>query len=448
MKHMLNPWIGSALLTTFIVSVLLSLMLYHLRKHTRILDKNNKFWSKITTRPRKALFIIITVVVSFVLIVPIYRGITSILNYQYIPDGYAEWRDSNGQKYLYVQATDYYNLGYLEGKYLWREIFNFRVILMGQYIGDYEYMKRRTLAYLPFLSQDYLDEMQGMAAGASAGSGWPFTFLDILLQNTYLDIYFGQDVPNHFESEPMGCTAFGTKNNNGSVSLGQNFDFPKIMGKGDINTLSFVHTNLSGKPEIFGLRVGAMLNIPCAKTSRGVYTLVNIIESNMTGTIMMPSPLRTRYNLETAHSAEELYTMTFIDKNQSISANMMIADADTLIGIQILPNEIRSRNLTKIVNSNTYIYPDWKEKYLPLGNYSQARQQHGELLLDLFYNDDLQLTHEELIGILGNKTKAFGEGSEICRETENSRTSMTLAFFTNNGFGLGNVHDGVGALPF
>ena len=38
-------------------------------------------------------------------------------------NGYAGWRESNGQNYLYVEADDYYSLGFLEGKYLTSQIY-------------------------------------------------------------------------------------------------------------------------------------------------------------------------------------------------------------------------------------------------------------------------------------------------------------------------------------
>ncbi len=449
--HMLNwnPWLASLLTTIIFLAVFVIGSVLLIRKKTILNTTIGKFWGRINTRPKRIVTYVIVGVLALMLLVPIYRGATYMLNYRYISDGYAEWRHSGNQQYLYVEAQTPYDLGYLQGQYLYAQIFNFRLILLGQYIGDYESMKLLAEEYAPYVPEDYEQEMRGMAVGASRASGWPITYLDILLQNTYLDIYFGQEVPQSPVSEPMGCTAFGVKNDDGSIILGQNFDFPKIMGEDDLRSLAYVHTNLTGRAEIFGLRVGAMLSIPSAKNSHGVYTLVNIIESNIVGDFMMPSTLRTRYALERATTAAELFEMSFNGRNQSHAANLMIGDADSIIGVQILPDRYRTQNNTLIVHSNRFIYEDWNEDFFTQGDYSLPRQNHAEFLWNEAYAAQTpnHVNHDQLLEILGNCTAGFGEGSEICRTTTNPRTSMTLAFFTSEYFGLGNVNDGLGQNP-
>jgi len=356
-----------------------------------------------------------------------------------IVDGYAEWRESNGQQYLYVEADDYYSLGYLKGEYMASKIayINLASYLMLQYNGE----NYRTYAnnYLSYIPDEYIEQMQGMADGATHGFGFPITFEDILVENCFLDLLYGQVYPLSAGGTVMGCTAIGANNSDGTITMGQNFDLNPLAEHG----LTYVHYKITGKAEVFCLHLGA-LKLPIAKNSNNVSTVANVIGSKLVGEFTVPSCIFTQYCLETATNATHAYNLFASLAKRPAAYNLMVCDENELIAVQNLPHDYRLRSGNPIVQSNRFVYSDWNEDYFLWGDYSTNRQYRAELEANNSFIDNY-LTNQELLTILGLKEEYNNlEDSEICRT---SGRSNTLAFITRESFGIGTVHDGVGELP-
>lgn len=370
--------------------------------------------------------------------------------------GKAEWKISNNQEYLDIEADDYYSLGFLEGVYLRKQIKqmkNFICLTTPPLIKIlYGKVKKDAKNFLPYIPDNYIIEMNGIADGSG------LNFHDILVQNVYWDLLFGKYLPekHKFNSEIMGCTTLGAKNNDGSIIIGQTYDFPKIMNnkgilKGGIfPTLSFVSHQVADKPRIFGLRMGAELNLPTAKNDKNVTVIFNIIISNLKAKPTMPFCIGTRYGLEQSRTATDYKKLVYGDNIHPVSHNAIISDKTEMFGLQAIPFENRSRVDQLITNTNRFIYDDWNSNYFAKGNYSLSRQKNAEnLILQKFNDNNKYLTENALLSILERK-RIPGEPkfSEICR---NSGIMLfnpaTLAFFTTFSFGLGIVQDGIGKIP-
>jgi hypothetical protein len=137
-------------------------------------------------------------------------------------EGSAIWKKSNKQKYLEIHAPDHYILGKLEGKYLARQIWIFKLIIyLFTIIFSLEKdIHTRNLSKLPRnmkisdpnsqlrdLYRLLQDEMRGMADSIRG-----ISYDDILLQNTYIELIYGILIPLHRKfprAIEFGCTAFG-----------------------------------------------------------------------------------------------------------------------------------------------------------------------------------------------------------------------------------------------
>jgi len=83
-----------------------------------------------------------------------------------IEHNFAEWRFSNHQPYLYIEADNYYTLGFLEGQNLAFQIawMKLMIMLQAQEIGlSYDLALYYTEDYLGYIPKEYLLEMQGIA---------------------------------------------------------------------------------------------------------------------------------------------------------------------------------------------------------------------------------------------------------------------------------------------
>jgi len=172
---------------------------------------------------------------------------------------YAEWKFSNDQPYLYVEANNYYSLGYLEGQNLafqtaWMKLM---IMLQAQEIGlSYDVAIFYALDYLDYFPEEYLLEMNGFADAINfvlipfMGVVYNITidFLDVLAQNCFWDIYYGKIVPmmSGYPQLPLivaGCTAIGSKIARGRTILGQSIDISLLMQP----TASWVYTKIQDK---------------------------------------------------------------------------------------------------------------------------------------------------------------------------------------------------------
>ncbi|MHA1105365.1 MAG: C45 family autoproteolytic acyltransferase/hydrolase [Promethearchaeota archaeon] len=342
---------------------------------------------------------------------------------------YAIWRESNTQKYLEIYAFNHYDLGFLESKFLSKKIRMFKElieILALKYISKrHTYQKFISMAqeYEKFIPSYLQQEMQGMADALEN-----ISYGDILLQNCFLDILYGQLIPmdNYdlaLHSYDFGCTSFGVINRN-STLIGQNFDLVAMFKP----TLTFTLIKMPNKPDIFSLRAGALLSLPVGRNSHGVALNVNVVKNRMKGAISIPCSIKARLSFETGNNAESVYSF-IISTPSPTSGNLLIADESKIIALEILPFEYKREDVTNtIVRSNTFT-SDSSQKYLIKPKYSKKRQIYAEKQLNETYNDNKGLTDEGLLNLLA-------DDPIICRMKY--RRSKTIAFNTKLYFGLGN----------
>ena len=346
------------------------------------------------------------------------------------PDGsYAIWRESNGQNYLEIYAFNYYDLGFLEGKFLSKKIHNLKnliEILALRYIPKrFSYQKFINMAqeYEKYIPRYLQQEMQGMADAIEN-----ISYGVILLKNCFLDILYGQLIPmNNYDlalhSYDFGCTSFGVMNQNSTLT-GQNFYLPAFFKP----TLAFTMIKMPNIPEIFSLRFGALLCLPVGKNNHGVTLSVTIIKNRMKSAISIPCSIKTRIAFEKCNTAETMYNF-IINTPSPTSGTLLIADELKIIALEILPTKyIREDVKNIVVRSNTFI-SNSLQKYLVKPKYSKKRQRYAEMQLNEVYNTNKGLTDDGLLNIMA-------DDPIICRMKY--RRSKTIAFNTKKYFGLGN----------
>jgi predicted choloylglycine hydrolase len=329
-----------------------------------------------------------------------------------------------------VYGSDYYTLGYLEGEALTKQIFTFKnrigITNLKFLLKAYTYKKLVKIAreYEPFIPQIHIEEMHGIADAILE-----LKFEDILLQNCFLDIFYGFLLPNYSKSKKLrkfdfGCTSLGANTPLGPF-LAQNFDFPSFLK----NSASFVFTKTPNANEIFSLRLGGQLSLPMGINSGGLSIRVNVVKSSHKGLITIPNCVKARISLERFSNAERL--LEFLGNyGSSSSGNLLISDNSKLIAMEVLPKGYIRENVNNIVvRSNTFI-SDLIQKYLINKNYSKKRQKYAENLLKNKYElKKGNITDSDFLGILA-------DDPIICRL--NFFKPMTLAFLTEKYFGLGN----------
>lgn len=351
-------------------------------------------------------------------------------------DGEAEWRDSNSQPYLFVSAEKSYDLGYLTGQNLYKQIFslkNILILLSPRFDTSYSELKKLALEYVSFIPSEQIEEMNGIAEGATNKLGIPINFNDILIQNTWFDILYGKIIPEMTEEsniDPLGCTAISVMNNESIPIFGQNFDFTLIFK----SCASFVLHKLGNNPAIFGLKFGAALNFPIAKNENGVFVLTTIIKTNVRSSPMIPTTCRTRLALEQAQNASSYVNLFYniLGKNQTIGFTAIIIDNKNMFTVDVVPNQINFLTPLYAVRTNTFVNESW-QNYLVDKNYSKDRQNEAEKQLEVKLEDS-DFTHEELMGILQSRPKIF-------QETEDKKEIATLAFLTCLNFAIQNLDE-------
>jgi len=353
---------------------------------------------------------------------------------------YAIWHESNSQKYLEIYAFNHYDLGFLESKFLSRKIRSLKElieILALRYIPKrYTYQKFVSMAqeYEKFIPMYLQQEMHGMADALEN-----ISYGDILLQNCFLDILYGQLIPmdNYdlaLHSYDFGCTSFGVINQNSTLT-GQNFDLAVIFKP----TLTFTLIKMPNKPDIFSLRAGALLSLPVGRNSHGVALSVTVVKNRMKGAISIPCSIKARIAFETGNNADTLYNF-IISTPSPTSGTLLIADESKIIALEILPSKYKRVDVTNtIVRSNTFI-SNSLQKYLVKPKYSKKRQRYAEKQLNEVYNNNKGLTDDGLLNLLA-------DDPIVCRMKY--RRSKTIAFNTKLYFGLGNPNQNKpGIIPF
>ena len=368
---------------------------------------------------------------------------------------HALWKESNGQNYLDIKANDYYTLGHFEGIELASKIRGLKTsieTLFANYGIPYNYLLELANSYKPFIPGDYISEMQGMADALKFQN---ITFGDVLLQNCFMDIYYGIFIPQMsgipIPPIEIGCTAIAALNKGGSVSIGQNFDFSQFLHP----TLSFVLHQIKGKQSIFSIRMGGMLALPMGKNSKGVISTVNIVETIVMGTIGIPATFRSRLGFENSKYAEEYFQYIKGD-NFPVSFNSIYTDKNSIIiGTENVPNiyvkEI-VHGLDYVIRTNTFISDELKP-FLKDPYYSVNRQNKAEELVENSFKDK-KLSLHEFMTILQYKD---GTDASICRiESSEPLACQTGAFMACKQknyhkfgiFGLGNaIENSWGIIP-
>ena len=364
-----------------------------------------------------------------------FYNISNRIAFSRVHSGYSEWRDSNGESYLYINADNYYDLGYHTGKGLAINIalMKYELMISSLMFGiDYFSMIEIAKTYLEYIPEKYLMELYGISEGATAGSGLHLSFDDILVQSMFLETIYGQVLPDNIVS--FGCTAFGTVNNNNISLIGQNIDLIKPMGLCG----GFVLHKFRDDPLVFSYRIGAC-TIPMGKNEHNIVVNINLVQLNIISERSIPFFVLARDAFSQSKTIEECYNIFFQNNTLPYGCNLLIAQNNKLLAIQSLPNEVNSYypNST-VVHSNTYLNESWQSK-LANPSYSKERQEYAEIILHSAFEDNL-LTDSELLALLGNKPI-------ICRDEGGITGDGTVAFLTSNYFGIGTVHESLGLIP-
>ncbi|MHA1775199.1 MAG: C45 family autoproteolytic acyltransferase/hydrolase [Promethearchaeota archaeon] len=358
----------------------------------------------------------------------------------------AEWHESNSQKYLDVHASDYYSLGLMEGSELGAKIRAMKLIIKTIAVktrqAEYTYKHFLEMAreYEDSIPDEYLrdsykigtfiDEIQGMADSLNG-----ISFEDIFLQNCFIDIVYGELIPFGAripQDYDFGCTSMGIfysslDKSPPQVLIGQNFDF-NITFK---PTLSFVLHKVANHPRIFSLRLGGMLSIPTGLNEWGLYSCINVVKTNISANYTIPSGVLSRLAFTFCKDVESAYNLVY-QQPASNGYNLMFRDPSKIIACETLPLEHNRYDIGSwFATSNTFIDEKFQQ-YLVLPNYSKDRQRLGESLLKEAYDNHPNL--KTIPSLLAKKPI-------ICRTPLNVAESRTLAFLTNDYFGIGNPAD-------
>lgn len=343
-------------------------------------------------------------------------------------EGNYYWHDSNNHPYVIISASTPFNQGYLAGEAMSGEILQMKWILKIMCPSldlSYNSMKKFASTYIPYIPDRYIEEMEGIAEGVSHHTGIKLTFEDILIQNTWMDILYGQIIPG--QELDVGCTAIGGKNLAGFPVLGQNFDFTKIFYK----TTSFVFLNFSNSNHIFGLRLGASLALPIAKTSTNVTVLSTLVRIGLQSSINIPFMIKIRQILDTVKNASDFQTKYFSHSYKSTFGHtLMWADNSSLCAAEVFPKVYRLNTSQILVQTNRYHNETWNQNMLD-PEYSLHRQQYAE-----------EQTERCLFGSCASSDLLFnvlGDSPEIYRKDAGLMDSMTMLYFTNTHFGYGQA---------
>jgi len=341
---------------------------------------------------------------------------------------YAIWKWSNGQKFLEVHAQDYYTLGFLQGEKLKKEIKRFKEIIKLfniRYIRkDFSYEKFLEMAeaYEKFIPENLQKEMHGMADAIV-----DISYIDILTQNCFMDILYGHIIPkkmdDQLDSFDLGCTSLAVMSNKRPV-IAQNFDYPYPLK----SVAYFIHIITPNYRDIFSFKLGGLLGMPIALTKK-ISIRINIIKSNMVAPIKTPGTIRFRIGLEEANSVDEFLRVLF-KEDMTSSGNLIISDRSKIVALEVLPKVHSEEEVEKyIVKTNTFI-SNSLQKYLLDKSYSKERQNYAEKRLkELYKKRGDEIGDLDLLDILS-------DNSNINRK--NPLKPMTLAFLSNEHFGLGN----------
>ncbi|QOR35171.1 hypothetical protein IMX26_17200 [Clostridium sp. 'deep sea'] len=359
-----------------------------------------------------------------------------------------EWRESNKQPYLYVEATNQFELGVGLGQNLTKQITATQMVFEKMISNTKgtpaeKYLNREILsnmvgAYMQYVPEHDLEEIKGMHKGYVEATGESLTLDDFKFQSVMINVIYQFMSKMPPEMSLQGCTNFGVVNPDGTIVHGQNYDADGRMKAGN----AFVHHKLKGEPEAFLYRTGADLGTATGKNEAGVCMTVSVLQSNQVAPIMKPRGVLVREAMR-QNTARAAVDAMIDDKGQSpFSYNLVISDNTSIIATQAIPTEQRMTYVkNQIVQSNQYDYYDWI-KYLKKPSYSKKRHLYSENLLNSIFSRYGKVTNEDLLEILRDKPI-------ICRQAIDDGIGTTILFLTRESFGHGNASDStIGKLPF
>ena len=353
-----------------------------------------------------------------------------------------QWKNSNGQMYLYAQADNHYELGVALGQGLKKQIeaaikiFSFQMNKLENIPQAKEKIYAARKLYEKYITDEYFDEVKGICDGYRKVSNEDVSVSDIMLHSYAIDLLNQAEVLS--QGDMSGCTNFGVINADGSVVHGQNYDSDPKLSVCD----SFVHHKIKGEPEMFLYRFGGGLGMAAGKNETGTAMTVSVIKSNLKADIMTPRAVLLRNAMKKENAISVLKSMTDSQGRSPFSYNLVVSDSKTIAASQSTPFETRITQVKRtIVQSNQYDYIDWV-KYLKKPSYSKKRQMYGENILKNMLDRYGYITNEDLLEILRDKPI-------ICRTAVGDGIGTTVLFLTRESFGHGNAMDNpAGKIPF
>jgi len=352
-----------------------------------------------------------------------------------------EWRQSNTQEYLYVEADNHYDLGFGTGKGMCKNILFMKAALDKRYVqiptdifDDRATPDELTERFVSFIPENYMEEIKGMYDGVKSETIEDISFNDILRQSVFINVLYQalSRLPITFTFE--GCTDFGVVNPDGSVTHGQNYDSDANTAKAN----AFVHHKLKGAPEAFIYRTGADLGTACGINENGVCLTVSVVNSNFPAPIMIPRGVLIREAMKTDNAKDMQQAMTDEKGQSPFAYNLVFSDKKRVVATQSTPLETRVFDVKRIlVQSNQYDYVDWF-KYMKNPYYSRKRQLYAEQLIESIYARHGGVSNDDLLEILRDEPI-------ICRKTPTSETTL---FLTRESFGYGMPKGKIGRIPF
>jgi hypothetical protein len=390
-------------------------------------------------RLNKALFVALIIFMGSSIHFACYNASNRIAFSNLSLSGQSHWVNNNGQKYLYIEADNHYDLGYHTGYHLSTEIVKMKYLIQiyTMMIGiEYSNFKNQCLDYLSYIPEEYKQEMQGIGDGATAGGGFFISFTDIVIQSVFYEVLYGRIAPSKLSvHSTLGCTALGARNFNGSIIIGQTIDLVKPFEW----IQSFVLHKLKGEPLVFTYRIGGCPALPMGRNEYGLTLITNLVQTKITAPITKPTFVVVREGLAKNRTIESFYSTLLNNNNSAYSRNFIIANNTNILAIQSLPeNHTSFIPISTIVQSNTFINPYW-QNYLIDSNYSKHRQVFAEDLMTLAYNN-IELTNLELLDILRSQPI-------ICRDESGLIGMKTVAFMTMKSFGLGTPNGNIAKIP-
>jgi hypothetical protein len=353
------------------------------------------------------------ILLLFVVITPSFLFINSVnaCNDDKIP--FAEWKISNGQPYLHIEANDYYELGLLEGENLAFQIAWMKLMIMiqAQELGmSYDMAKYMALEYLDYIPENYILEMNGIADAIDVvplvfmGNYYEVSidFLDVLAQNCFWDIYYGIILPTitGYPQLPFivgGCTAIGSHTGKKTI-FGQTIDITYMMTP----ATAWVYTNIRGR-KVFSFRMGSMLAFG-GVNKYGLTLSVNLLEVVNYGCYGIPLSIIYRSVLEKARFVTAALRI-IRNNNFTLGWNYIVRQKRVMLAIETIPNSYTVEIIRRgcyTFDANIYENPYFKmfmiyptkyiERYNRVSELCELYNQDGNLDLDdLFeiYSDTL-----------------------------------------------------------